>query len=140
MSADMVPAEPVFDGELVDEQTEAYQTPPSRRFTAWWQRSRLVPPSLKSRQAATYAVKVGFAWTVRSPLLFLGSVCRGVVVAVRGWRRWVRVHDYREAAEQSEKLADKFVEIRALTLFRWKVTGVVVVGAVVAGAVLDLLW
>ncbi|MBB5959639.1 S-DNA-T family DNA segregation ATPase FtsK/SpoIIIE [Saccharothrix tamanrassetensis] len=36
------------------------------------------------------------------------------------------MRDYREAAEQSEKLADKFVEIRALTLFRWKVTGVVV--------------
>jgi S-DNA-T family DNA segregation ATPase FtsK/SpoIIIE len=38
------------------------------------------------------------------------------------------VHDYREAAEQAEKLADKFVEIRALTLFRWKVT-VTVLGA-----------
>src|SRR6201999_1614102 len=35
------------------------------------------------------------------------------------------VGDYREAAEQSEKLADKFTEIRALTLFRWKVTGAV---------------
>jgi len=140
MSADIVPAEPVFDGELVDEQAEAYQSPPSRRFTAWWQRSRLVPPSLKSRQAAKYAAKVGLAWVVRSPLLLLGAVCRGVVVAVRGWRRWVRVHDYREAAEQSEKLADKFVEIRALTLFRWKVTGIVLVAAVVAGAVLDLLW
>ena len=33
------------------------------------------------------------------------------------------VRDYREAAEASEKLADKFTEIRALTLFRWKVTG-----------------
>jgi S-DNA-T family DNA segregation ATPase FtsK/SpoIIIE len=38
------------------------------------------------------------------------------------------VHDYREAAEQAEKLADKFVEIRALTLFRWKIT-VTVLGA-----------
>ncbi len=38
--------------------------------------------------------------------------------AVRGWRRRVRVHDYRDADEQAEKLADKFIEIRALTLFR----------------------
>jgi DNA segregation ATPase FtsK/SpoIIIE, S-DNA-T family len=45
----------------------------------------------------------------------------------RAWRRWVRVHDYREAAEQAEKLADKFVEIRALALFRWKVTLAVLV-------------
>ena len=98
MSTDMVPAEPVFDGELVDEQTESYQLPPKRWFIAWWQRSRLVPLSLKSRQAATYAAKAGFAWTVRSPLFFLGAVCRGVVLALRGWRRWVRVHDYRDAA------------------------------------------
>lgn len=48
----------------------------------------------------------------------------------------MRVRDYREAAEQSEKLADKFVEIRALTLFRWKVTGAVV--GVVAAVLLVL--
>ncbi len=53
----------------------------------------------------------------------------GLVLAVRWWRRWVRVRDYREAAEESEKLADKFTEIRALTLFRWKVTGAVAVVA-----------
>jgi len=48
-----------------------------------------------------------------SPLRLLGSVGRGLVLTARSWRRWVRVHDYREAAEQSEKLADKFTEIRA---------------------------
>jgi hypothetical protein len=44
-------------------------------------------------------------------------------VAAREWRRWVRVYDYREAVEQAEKLADKFVEIRALTLFRYVFDG-----------------
>ena len=50
------------------------------------------------------------------------------------------VRDYREAAELSEKLADKFVEIRALTLFRWKVTGAVLVVAVLGLAIVDLVW
>jgi S-DNA-T family DNA segregation ATPase FtsK/SpoIIIE len=40
-----------------------------------------------------------------------------------------------EAAELSEKVADKFIEIRALTLFRWKVTG-----AVLELALVDLVW
>ncbi|MBP2474727.1 S-DNA-T family DNA segregation ATPase FtsK/SpoIIIE [Crossiella equi] len=48
--------------------------------------------------------------------------------------------DYREAAEQSEKLADKFVEIRALTLFRWKVTGVVSVVGVTGLAAAYLVY
>ncbi len=65
---------------------------------------------------------------------------RGLVVAARGWRRWVRVHDYREAAEQSEKLADKFAEIRGLTLFRWKITGVALAVSVVSLAILDLIY
>ncbi|MBM7814383.1 S-DNA-T family DNA segregation ATPase FtsK/SpoIIIE [Saccharothrix algeriensis] len=50
------------------------------------------------------------------------------------------MRDYREAAEQSEKLADKFVEIRALTLFRWKVTGAVLGGMAAALAVLHVLY
>jgi hypothetical protein len=52
----------------------------------------------------------------------------------------VTVRDFREAAEQSEKLADKFAEIRALTLFRWKVTGAVMVAAALCGAVVELLY
>ncbi|HEX2300759.1 MAG TPA: cell division protein FtsK, partial [Pseudonocardiaceae bacterium] len=70
---------------------------------------------------------------LRAPWRAVTAVARGVVHAARAWRRWVRVHDYREAAEQAEKLADKFVEIRALTLFRWKVT-VTVLGASGIGA------
>ncbi|SFQ54533.1 DNA segregation ATPase FtsK/SpoIIIE, S-DNA-T family [Amycolatopsis arida] len=68
------------------------------------------------------------------------AVGRGAVLAGREWRRWVRVHDYREAAEQSEKLADKFIEIRALTLFRWKATGLVLVGLLVVLAVAYLVY
>lgn len=51
---------------------------------------------------------------LRSPWRYLGAVVRGLVAAARWWRRWVTVGDYREAAELSEKLADKYVEIRAL--------------------------
>ena len=126
-SQDLVPADPVYDGELVDDEPVAT----SAAFTSWWQRSRRVPQAVKSRAAARQAVRDGVVRLACAPLWFLGSVGRGLVLALRGWRRWVRVHDYREAAEQSEKLADKFTEIRALTLFRWKVTGAVVAGSVV---------
>ena len=61
-------------------------------------------------------------------------------MAARGWRRWVRVHDYREAAEQAEKLADKFIEIRALTVFRWKLTAAAIWAGMVAVTVVDLLY
>ncbi|WP_344870861.1 cell division protein FtsK [Allokutzneria multivorans] len=116
MNGDLVP---VYDGELVEQPKLV------RRLESRWQRSRVIPPAMKSRQA----LKDALAWLVRMPARFLGAVCRGAVVVVRAWRRWVRVHDYREAAEQSEKLADKFVEIRELTLFRWKVTGAVALAA-----------
>ncbi|SMC85509.1 FtsK/SpoIIIE domain-containing protein [Lentzea albidocapillata] len=140
MNGEVVPAGPVFEGELVDEQQDAIQPPPSHRLAGWWLRSRFVPAALKSRQAVAYAAKDGLEWLVRSPFRLVRAVCRGLVVAVRGWRRWVRVRDYREAAEQSEKLADKFAEIRALTLFRWKVTGAVSVVFVVSLAILDLVY
>jgi S-DNA-T family DNA segregation ATPase FtsK/SpoIIIE len=78
-------------------------------------------------------------WVLRFPLRFVESVARGLVVCVRAWRRWVRVHDYREAAELSEKLADKFVEIRALTLFRWKVTGAAITASAVMVIIVDLV-
>jgi S-DNA-T family DNA segregation ATPase FtsK/SpoIIIE len=126
MNGDLVPAEPVYDGELVADRSTLV-----RRLESGWQGSRVIPRSLKSREALRFAVRDALGWLVRFPGRFLGGVGRGVVVVARAWRRWVRVRDYREAAEQSEKLADKFVEIRALTLFRWKVTGAVL-GAVSA--------
>jgi S-DNA-T family DNA segregation ATPase FtsK/SpoIIIE len=61
----------------------------------------------------------------RSPWRFVSASGRGTVLAARAWRQWVTVNDYREAAEQSEKLADKYIEIRELTLLRWRITGAV---------------
>jgi len=61
-------------------------------------------------------------------------------VVVRGWRRWVRVHDYRDADEQAEKLADKFVEIRALTLFRLEVNAAAIWAGAAAVIVVDLVY
>ncbi|SFS88963.1 FtsK/SpoIIIE domain-containing protein [Saccharopolyspora flava] len=124
----------IFDAELIDEVPEPEpQLTRGQRFMNWWLRSPRVPAGLKSRRAAKHALVDALAFLIRAPWRFIRSVGRGLVAAVRGWRQWVRVHDYREAAEQSEKLADKFVEIRELTLFRWKVTGAVVLAA---GAVL----
>ncbi len=134
MSGDLVRVGPVHDGELVAELDEVVPRVSRGR------RSRVIPSRLRSRVGLRHAVNDALGWLVRVPGRFLRAVGRGVVVGVRAWRRWVRVRDYREAAEQSEKLADKFVEIRALTLFRWKVTGVVVGAASVAVAVGHLVY
>ncbi|HEX5121384.1 MAG TPA: FtsK/SpoIIIE domain-containing protein [Pseudonocardiaceae bacterium] len=134
-SQELVPADPVYDGELVDDGTLPVPT-----FTTWWQRSRRVPQRFKSRAAVRQVARDALASLVRSPFRLVGSVGRGAVLAARGWRRWVRVHDYREAAEQSEKLADKFTEIRVLTLFRWKVTGTTVAGTLVAVGTLSVVY
>jgi S-DNA-T family DNA segregation ATPase FtsK/SpoIIIE len=131
---------PVYDGELVNDGPAAQRRTVTRRFMNWWQRSRHVPTVLKSRQAARQGGKDAVVGLVRSPFRFAGAVLRGLVVCVRAWRQWVRVTDYREAAEQSEKLADKFVEIRALTLFRWKITGVTLAASAVVMLIVDLLY
>jgi DNA segregation ATPase FtsK/SpoIIIE, S-DNA-T family len=121
----------VLDGELV------HEAPRRRRawrsaVASWWRRSPRVPAALKSHAHATQAAKDLTMAVLRSPWRLLGAVARGAVVAVRAWRRWVAVRDFREAAEQAEKLADKFTEIRALTLFRWKVTGATIAAVAVA--------
>ncbi|MFL6118042.1 cell division protein FtsK [Actinophytocola sp.] len=139
-SRDLVDVGPVYDAELVDETQPFYSQPRLGRFTSWWLRSPRVPVWLKDRGQARQAAKDGAVAVLRSPWRYLRAVVRGLVAAVRWWRRWVTVRDYREAAESSEKLADKFTEIRALTLFRWKVTGAVAVAAVLAGAVVDLVY
>ena len=136
---EVVTTEPEYTAELV------HDTPTSQpAFTAGpasrWQRSRRVPRMLKTRRAAAEAGKDLAAFLMRAPWRYLGAVARGLVIAVRGWRKWVTVRDYREAAEQSEKLADKFTEIRALTLFRWKVTGAVTVTGALAVALAHLLY
>ncbi|MGA6089494.1 S-DNA-T family DNA segregation ATPase FtsK/SpoIIIE [Amycolatopsis sulphurea] len=110
-----VKADPVLDGELVDD-TLPQPRPRVRkrnRFVLWWLHSPRVPLWLKSKPQARQALKDAVTWLVLSPLRFLGAVVRGVVVGARWWRGWVTVRDYRTAAEESEKLADKFTEIRA---------------------------
>jgi hypothetical protein len=139
-SRDMAPAEPVYDGELVDDLPHTARRAVVRRFATWWARSGRLPAALTSRQALRQATKDLIAWVVRSPCRFAGAVSRGTVVAVRGWRRWVRVHDYRDADEQAEKMADKFVEIRALTLFRLKVNAVAIRAGAAAVIVVDLVY
>jgi S-DNA-T family DNA segregation ATPase FtsK/SpoIIIE len=136
----MEPAEPIYDGEVVNDLPRGARREADRQLLNWWGRCRYVPAALRSQQALRQAAKDMIVWVVRSPLRFVGAVSRGLVVAARGWRRWVRVHDYREAAEQAEKLADKFIEIRALTVFRWKLTAVAIWAGMVAVIVVDLLY
>ncbi|MFC5053562.1 cell division protein FtsK [Saccharothrix xinjiangensis] len=130
----------VLEGEFVNGGPSARRRSWPQRLADWWVRSPRVPAALKSRRLAVQAVKDGVVAVLRSPVRFVGAVVRGLVVAVRWWRSWVRVADYRAAAEQSEKLADKFTDIRALTLFRWKVTGAVLSLMAVVVVVLDLLY
>jgi DNA segregation ATPase FtsK/SpoIIIE, S-DNA-T family len=137
-SREVVTGDPVLDGELVEEPR--YHSPRLGSFASWWLRSPRVPAWLKSRRQAVQALKDLAVAVVRAPDRYLGAVARGLVTGVRWWRRWVTVRDFREAAEQSEKLADKFAEIRALTLFRWKVTGAAVVVAGVGLALVDLIY
>jgi len=135
-------AEPVYDGELVEDvltKSRPARVTVWRRFVQWWRRSPRVPLSLKNRAHAKQAARDTAVRVFMAPWRYVGAVVRGIVVGVRWWRRWVTIADYREAAEQSEKLADKFIEIRELTLFRWKVTGAVLVVFGVGVAVAQLL-
>ena len=50
------------------------------------------------------------------------------------------MHDYRQAAEQAEKLADTFLEIRALTVFRWKLTATAIWSGAAAVITVDLVY
>lgn len=137
---DVVDVGPVYDAELVDESRPFYSQPRLGQFASWWLRSPRVPVWLKDRGQARQAAKDSAVAVLRAPWRYLRAVVRGLVAALRWWRRWVTVRDYREAAESSDKLADKFTEIRALTLFRWKVTGALTVVMVLAGFIVDLLY
>jgi DNA segregation ATPase FtsK/SpoIIIE, S-DNA-T family len=138
--AAVIPADPVLDGELLDDDRPTVQRQQSQRVALWWQRSPRVPTALKSRAHAVQAAKDAAVTVACAPWWFVGAAGRGTVLAARTWRRWVSVHDYREAAEQSEKLADKYVEIRELTLFRWRVTGAIVGTGMAGVAVADMLY
>jgi S-DNA-T family DNA segregation ATPase FtsK/SpoIIIE len=137
----VIPADPVLDGELIeDNDREGGQRQHSRRAPSWWQPSPRVPTALKSWDHASQAGKDTAVAVARSPWRFVGAAGRGTVLAVRAWRHWVTVRDYREAAEQSEKLADKYIEIRELTLLRWRVTGAVIGTGMTGVSVADMLY
>jgi S-DNA-T family DNA segregation ATPase FtsK/SpoIIIE len=132
---------PVLDGELIDDTLpQPRKRTVRRRFAQWWQHSPRVPLWLKSKPQVIQAAKDSVVWVLKSPFRYLGAVVRGLVVGARWWRGWVKVSDYRTAAEESEKLADKFREIRELTLFRWKVTGAALAIVALAVAVVDLVY
>lgn len=134
--AELVAVGPVFEAELVD------SGPPARPGTAVerWRHVTFVPPTLRTGALARQAARDTAVRVLLAPWRMLRAVTRGVVHAARGWRRWVRVHDYRDAAEQAEKLADKYVEIRALTIFRWKVTLAVCGGFGIALAITSAIY
>jgi S-DNA-T family DNA segregation ATPase FtsK/SpoIIIE len=137
----VIPADPVLEGVLVDDERQARrQSQHQGRALSWWQRCPHVPAVLKSRASAAHAVKDAAVAVVRAPWRFVSASARGTVLAARAWRRWVRVHDYRQAAEQSEKLADKYLEIRELTVLRWRVTGAIVGTSMAGMAVADMLY
>ncbi len=78
-----VPADPVFDGELVGDDVPVSRRRTQHRFMNWWMRSRRVPAALKSRKAAEQAGRDAVVWLLRSPFRFASSVGRGAVVAGR---------------------------------------------------------
>ncbi len=139
--SDLEAADPVFDAELVEELPHpVVPIPLRRRFVRWWRSLPRVPSSLKSRELLTQAAKDTTVAVLRSPWRYLRAVIRGVLAAFRWWRKWVTVRDYREAAEEVQKLADRFTEIRELTLFRWKVTGAAIVALAMAAVVTAVLY
>ena len=138
--AAVIPADPVLDGELIDNDNRPSGQRQHDRAASWWQRSPRVSAAFKSRTHATQAAKDAAVTLVCAPWRFMAATARGTVLAIRAWRRWVTVRDYREAAEQSEKLADKYVEIRELTLVRWRVTGAVAGTGTAGVAVGDMIY
>jgi S-DNA-T family DNA segregation ATPase FtsK/SpoIIIE len=136
----VIPANPVLDGELIDDSHPGSQRQHPWRVASWWQRSPRVPLALKSRAHAAQTAKDTAVIVICAPWRFVSASGRGTVLAVRAWRRWVTVRDYREAAELSEKLADKYVEIRELTLLRWRVTGAIAGLGTAGVAVGDMLY
>jgi S-DNA-T family DNA segregation ATPase FtsK/SpoIIIE len=136
----VIPADPVLEGELLDDDRLGAHPQQSRPAALWWQRSPRIPSALKSRTAAAQAAKDIAVVVGRSPWRFVSASGRGTVLAACAWRRWVTVHDYREAAEQSEKLAEKYIEIRELTLLRWRITGTIAGTGTATIAIGDMLY
>ena len=125
-------AEPALDAELVETEDAAGPVPGTA--VERWRLVTLRPPTAGDRRAlARQALRDTAVRVALSPWRVLTAVARGGVHAARGWRRWVRVGDYREAAEQADKLADKYLEIRELSLLRWRITTAVLAGGGAGG-------
>jgi S-DNA-T family DNA segregation ATPase FtsK/SpoIIIE len=130
----LVASDAVLEAEVVE--------PDSGPGTAMerWRLVSLRPPEPGARRALMWqAVRDGAVRVGTAPWRLLAAVVRGLVHAARGWRRWVRVGDYRDAAEQAEKLADKYLEIRELALFRWRVTAAVAASGGVGGTIVVII-
>ena len=91
----VIPADPVFDGELVDNERPTNQRQrPGQQLALWWQRCPRVPPALKSRTHAVQSTRDATVTIICAPWWFLRATGRGGVLAARVWRRWVTVRDY----------------------------------------------
>ncbi|WP_337661764.1 FtsK/SpoIIIE domain-containing protein [Actinoalloteichus sp. AHMU CJ021] len=98
------------------------------------------PPATPTPPRAGRVVVDLLGVLVSLPLRFLRAVGRGALAGVRAWRAWVGVRDYRRAAEQADKLAEKYRDIRELSLLRWRITLTVLALLPAAAVVVDLLW
>ena len=137
--SELVAADDVLEAEFVDHDETESATVPGTAVERWRLVTLRPPPPGQRRAVMWQAVRDTVVRVVCAPWRLLAAVARGVVHAARSWRRWVRVGDYRDAAEQAEKLADKYLEIRELALFRWKVTATVLAGGGTAGTALVII-
>lgn len=108
--AEVEPAGPVLDAELVDE--EEYRRSRARRLAesavaklpARWQTSET------AKQAGTELA----GRAAMAPLRYPAAVGRGLAVSARAWWHWVRVSDFYEASKAADKLADRWPEIAVI--------------------------
>jgi S-DNA-T family DNA segregation ATPase FtsK/SpoIIIE len=83
-NAAVIPADPVLDAELINDDdgpTEGRRHGPGA--ASWWQRSPRVPAALQSRAHAAQAAKDATVTVVRSPWRFVRAALRGTVLAIR---------------------------------------------------------
>ncbi|WP_157440715.1 FtsK/SpoIIIE domain-containing protein [Actinokineospora inagensis] len=99
-----------------------------------------LPAWTKDRAHLRQGFRDGSAWFLGLPWRYVRAVLRGLVVVARWWRAWVTVRDFRQAAEQQDKLADKFREIRELTLLRYRMSAGLTVLSASTITVLDVLY
>ena len=133
-------AGPVLTGQVLTEQQ--YQQVRAQRIRAravQVARSR-IPQRYQDRDELQATAKLAGARAVRSPKTYLVSVGRGTAVSVRAWKRWVSAAEFRDAAKESGKLADKWAEIRHQALVRWSLTGGYATGAVTAVSIADAVY